>query len=805
MVESVVIKPLKFVFLWRPVLITALILGVVFGFVALLAIFMDFGVGIALGAMGLYFGLVIYTFFDQSAAYGKTSLEVQEDRVLFHTGGLFSDNTINLPFRNVTQLEMKLPFLEYKLFKTGHLKVHAAGSVTSTVEINSIEHAEELYSLLEDRLEDNGFRLYRDQPLIQEKPGFVGVIADTLGGSSTSLSGLFAVAFLAIVLGPAAVTFLFEIGAGAFGAALSFSVFTFIVVAFGITFVDLMQRTYTLFQGMVLYEDGFLTQRRKLIPIANLADTNIVSPMIKRVCGLSDMVVSCQGAAGNISLPSLPNAARFRNRLDELIATTDQPAELEEPNIPQGEGVAPNGQSHREPGPGERAAAQLAPPKIVAAQAPVKQYKLHPMRNALSGLLAVVGGAFVLTLGGVYYMYPGPALAMGLLILVCGSLATLAKTAFAYFTISYTLGNNSVVWVQDVLANRKQVEFTNDKITKIIVTRSPFDRLVNTLTVEFHSIGSLTPVVFRHLPDHEEIFRELHRRFALPAEKPNRIFTPEVSIGAVLANKVIGIAVTFVLAIFLGALVFYATESVYFGLAALVGVSFFPVGSICYDLAHGPKCSLQLYTHHVMAKAGIWIHTYTYVAYHHARNVCSFTYPGQEIGTVIIDAGGAGAKASIEYLPTPYSVHNEVDEILYRHPMKNVRQNDSFETDEIQSWKPVATNGLIGNSITAVIFVVGIPLLPVVLYLTNMYFRLAKCSLQQDRVCQWRGIFFKRFSTVLINRIDQLQTRRGFLNNMLKNGMVEVFTVGSGHAELRLGPHEDFQDLYEAIDGIRKR
>lgn len=806
MSESVVVKPVKYVFVWRPLLIMFVVVGLLCAMASMMAWGLEAGLVMTLAPAAFFVVLMVYTYLDMMAAYQKTSYEIQADRIVHHTGGLFSDNTTNLPFRNVTQVEMKLPYLEFTFFKTGHLAIHAAGSAAGKVDLHSIAVPEEIYEVLLGRLEQNGFELRREALIQREKPGVVGVVADVLGGKGSPLSGVVGLAVGGVVLLPVLLTELTSMGLGVpavFVGAMALMGLPVLLVVVGI---DMLKRTYSLYKGMVRYDDGFLTKRKKIIPIANLADTNIDSPLMKRVFGLADMSISCQGASGDILFPSMPNAAKFRNALDRLIEVTDQPREstLMAGLMTGGvEGAREAGATTEETARalgGQRVEA----PQIVATRAPVREYKMDAMREGIGMIAMTLVLAMLTSVAFSFVSSPG-GVVMALGVGGIGGLVAAIKMAFAYFTITYTLGSNSVVWVQDMITNRKQIEFTNDKITTVNVRRNPVDRMMNTLTVEFHSIGSFQPIVFRHLKDHQNVFLELHRRFGLPAGDGREVFVPRVGVKEVAAKNILTCFFYAPFSLVVALVAWLATESIVVGAVGFVAIWLMAVWRVAYDFLHAPKCRLNLYEHHVMVRSGLLTHRYSYVPYHQAKNVWSQKYPGQDVGTVTVEAGGSSARAKISYLPEPFAVHDRLDAILYERPMRDVHQNSAFETRTLGKWMPVSKNSMVSSTVTLGLMIVTIPVIPVALYLTKLYYEKALCSLQEDRICQWRGIFFQRFSTVMINRIDQIQTRRGLLHNLFKNGQVEVFTVGSGRAELSLGPHENYQEIYEAINSRANR
>lgn len=804
MSEPMVLFPDSRVFVLRPVVITASIL-------LALALFITGGLYTALDDPGLLLALplglsllvILFTAIERRVVFNKTRYEIYPDRIIHKTGGLLSEHTTNLPLRNVTQIDLTLPFLEHFFYKTGHVAVHAAGTSSSQVRFISIRDSQEIYTQLEERLRQNGFSIEREKLIQKERPGIIGVLLD-----GDTAGKFFALLILPLTLVPA----LTDMGMSWLLTGL-ISLFGIIIAMGGLllyavlSFIDRMQRTYTLWDDCIEYEDGFMTRRQKLIPFENLADTNMEQSFVKRLFGMADIIVSCQGASGNIHFPSMPRAQEFRDNLDRLLSTLGRP-----------DPIAADGLLDSDPSADSASAApDLTRPDITPRfrlpvlgdpNRPGKTYRVSPLRFAAPWLTAIpfillflpqllkLTTLFELELP---YLTEGIATA-SLAVITLFIIGIAGQTLFIWLTHTFTMGPRSVAFTMEMVSEKKTTEFTNDKITSIRVYRSVFDKLFGTASIAFYSIGANAPLYFRSIPDYSAFKQELEKNFGLPSQSPQARFLPRPTFASILLTN---LSLIFTMLLLAAALLiipyfFPIPNSLAIGGAVLaLGLALFHV---LHDSLFHSRSSLNFYEHHLMAQTGIINHRYIYVAYHDVKNIAALKYPGQNLGMLSIEAGGAGSRAVIEHIPDPFALQDHLDSILYARPMRDIAQADTFDTTQVALWKPEAKNDLIQNISLAALSVVGIPFIPLIFLYTKAFYRRAEDILQTHRICTIRGLFFRRRDTVLINRIDQIQVRRGAMNSLCKNGGIEVYTVGSGVAEAELGPHSNFQEIYDALN-----
>ena len=827
------LRPNKRVFLWRP-LMQALFFGyslAVAGhlFVPLFWPIINPGLIVWLAGATL---LLILVGVDRVVTYSKTFYDFYDDRLVVRTGSLLSRSTIDLPYRNVTQVVLRLPFLEQRFFGTGHLMIHAAGSSQGMARLRSVDAPEELYDEIAERLRKNGFSLARDRKLQREKPHLVGTFLDTSGVAFGALIALFTFSF---AIGGAVIDLLemenfyelFELVTGSLEAddpddaavalrgALGLAAVGVLAATFGLArlvihFIDLNRRTYTLWDDVVDYEDGFLTETYKFIPVENLADTATVEPFLKRLFGMADVHLSPHGAASGIRFPSMPNAARFRANLDRLIEASSQPLAAEPPSADgQDRGSPDEAGEEREKSVG---GARDRLPEVDAAPISFGPSIVRRLTGAVVGSLKLpvvvligLAIAYVLITGGFTEVeeleLPLEEIPWNWIVLGTVGLAALSasyksiKAVFYCKTTHYRIGRRKVAWERDFIS-RDEFEFTNDKISTVLVERDLLDRLMGSATISFRSIGNNTPLVFEDVARASQKIQELRQRLGIGPrdDDPGELRRPRIS----------GIDFFWE---HLGSLFFYA----FCAAGAVIASQFWPyafyliylfaalaVMMMVRDLLYYPRSRLRLHDKYLHLRQGIIFLEDYFLPYDQVRSVSSTRYPFRSRGCLRVVPGG-GRRLTLRYLPDLQAVHDEIDHRLYHHPMRPVSQAPEFALNELARYRPVARNKIVAVGLVTA----GITLFTVLPSLL-MWIGARRTSIivEGGRIRRLRGIFYRATQTVLFNRVDQILTRQGPTHTIFKNGVVHILTVGSTLPDLALGPLSSYQELYERLEEL---
>jgi membrane protein YdbS with pleckstrin-like domain len=117
----------------------------------------------------------------------------------------------------------------------------------------------------------------------------------------------------------------------------------------------------------------------------------------------------------------------------------------------------------------------------------------------------------------------------------------------------------------------------------------------------------------------------------------------------------------------------------------------------------------------------------------------------------------------------------------------------------IMTSKPAVANSVFPLIIISIIILPLIVLLPITLFFTIWSVKVKSYAVESNRVIAYSGIFFKKKKSVLMNRIDHINSSQGFLNKMFSNGTVSINTTGSSGVEMNIRAIADFKEFYKEI------
>ena len=420
-----------------------------------------------------------------AVAWKKERYEIHDKGLVARGGGLLSDRTNELDFRNVTHVKQRLPFLRYRLFNVGDVIVQSAGSSSAEVVFRSVEDPDTLYEQMRHRLRDNGFSLQATERLHSESPSTLGAVLEVLqisfGAAFVVGGGGGAVVAVLTALGP------MGIALGVLGGA---TLALLVLVWLGLHVLDLKRRTYEVYDDVIEYREGFLSRTNAFIPYENIADAATHQTFIDQALGLWDVRVSCQGSGAEVAFRRLANGPALQAAVRDRVAHAQSSRQAEERKVVQAAAAVEGGAPQRVVRPG------AAP--VAAEDAWTADLKMNTLRATLSG---------------------------GLL------------TAVA---TRYRVGPSSLSSTYSLLG-RRELEFAYDKITGVQVSTGPWDALLGTFSVKIWSIGSATPITLAHVRREDVDLQALLRQCGIPGG-PARLELPAAfSVGNFARAHVVGL------------------------------------------------------------------------------------------------------------------------------------------------------------------------------------------------------------------------------------------------------------------------
>ena len=737
-----------------------------------------------LGLILLGIGVVLvlnvpWIIYSTKVRYEKTNYRFEKTRIVTTIGGPFSDSSTELEIRNVTHVKLVLPWIEHKLFRTGAVHVESAGTGGIEAHLLYLDKPEEVYSNVQDLMKQNGFSLSSEKNLMETRASSTGAIIDVLSGIFTAIIALFWVG--GVVLIPAIIASLWLL-------LLMIPVFGIIAIGFYAYYRNATSKTYTITEDGVYYDEGFLTKRRAVIPVENLSNSQIREPLFKRIFGVSDVIVSCQGSGSQIKFCNLADAKRFDTSISTLIDTDRTPVASEEKPDHRGEVRA--------------AARKRAERRTRAATVETTNYK-PSMRPALIGTALVGGLAIVLSLLAFALTAALGALAtlslfIGavILIVVVGAFGLVANAIMIAVT-TYTIEPNRVKSNVDFF-NRDEQSFSDDRITRITLRRSIMDRIAQTVSVDYWSIGSGARITFRSVDESSGIIRMLEEKYGL-REPTEHLIRSEPRVGTILRAYTYGLVIS-AFALVIAAVVNLFVPYVLTVTTGIVVLIFFAIilsERLAYRDAYFAIDEKMLYETH-----GWFTRTQSFVNVEDIKGVTTTQYPFGTEGSIAFNVAGEGIiktdkgehvipnTVNAPYIPSAFDTSHELSVKLDEF----APPSDAHRTVHLSSSRIAVPIMLIG---------IILPLLPIVLIAAGIAaIRASRTTflIEEHRIVREVRFIYPTRKVIFYDRIDHLNTSQGFFDKAFKTGIVQVTTTGSSRIEMNVGPTRDHLAVHEALD-----
>ncbi len=692
--------------------------------------------------------------------YRKERYELSGDRIVVLRGGLVSDAEIELQLDHVTHVKWIRPWLWHKFFGTGTLQIEAAGSAASEVIFRDMDHSDQVYLHIREVLHDYGFAMSTGTLLHREGPADIGIVAELIAG------GIGAVFGAGLFIGPAIVP-----AVVAFPPILLLApvVLAGLAAGLAIRYLDLKRRTYSVYDGVIEYHEGFLTRNDAFIPVENLSNSETSRGLLDRITDLYQVKVSCQGAGQEIVFRHLENGEQLNGVLEDLINAQSEPAASQTPSAQS----QPRGER-------EQPAAATRDTETTA------EFTMNARRT-----LVPVGLCYLL-LPVLVVLFP---LFFGLIAYTIYELVRVRST-------TYNLNRNAVKEKFEFITAKTR-EFTTDKITGVTFRRSIIDQWFGTCSVKFWSIGSAEEITFRNIAESEELENMvLGKAGIFPRETLYTIQSDFCLRHAVMANLP-GIAVL-VLGTAAGPVLAALVHPALVALSA-VFIGFAAVGYV-YGRYYYPRSKVSLFDNCVAFSRGLLVRQQTLALYPNVKDISTTKYPFVDNGCMRFNVAGEQLRKTqngetripygftIHYVPQILDKDEVFDQLLLGREARSVKAAE-----------PVLIAGKAAGNTLFVIFVVSvilfplIALLPLTVPLALWRIRLVRYIVEPDRVLMRKGVLYRKQTSIIFDRIDHIQTSQNALNKLFNNGNLIINTAGSSRPELVLSNIPDWQQFHQQL------
>ena len=731
----------------------------------------------------IWIGIMVPAVYGAHVAFTKERYQIFGDHLVCHRGGLLSDGRTELDIHNITHVRLRLPWLRYKLFKIGDVRVESAGSAASEITFQSIVGPEAVYEEVQELMRNNGYSLSRGETLHEESPGVMGALTDILQtGVGVVISLVVVLSFMTGILvdlglGDDSLVGTVLMGLAAMAALLSA---VGALAGLAVRYLDLTRRTYTVYDDMVSYTEGFLTRDNAFIPYENIADASTTRTVVDQVLGLYDVKVSCQGSGSEITFRRLSRGEELKASIGVLVANAGKKAREIEARptdaAADSSAEAPDGKA--------RPVTALASRKLVNPD------------DAWTGELKMNVGRALLPILVLFPAFPVWVIATG---------AMFVKATYTTFTI----GPNTMSSAYSFLGSKHQ-EFAYDKVTGVQVSRSPIDGVFNTVGVQIWSIGSPQPLMLPHISNDALDLPALLRQCGIPVDDAaegelKQSFGPKVWVIQNVFSLLFLVFATFgllIAAVFLSPLV----------LVFVPVILLLPLPMAIATAVRVKRQKVTFHSEHLEAQTGIFFRQHIYVRYDNVKKVESTQIPFTDQGRLKVYVAGERIQQQQNGqegagIKIPYSLQGDyiegislkvdaMDALLLGLIQPTEIEGRHVQDDDVLSVsRPSMANELVVLMLVGLFFPplwLGAPLLA-------WQVKVRRYMVETDRVVLRSGILFKSVTSVLFNRIDSLQQNQGALGKAFGNGQVTIFTAGSSAPDLNVANIPDYQDVYAAV------
>jgi uncharacterized membrane protein YdbT with pleckstrin-like domain len=763
-------------------------------------------------AIGVTAVVPLFVLFERIVRYRKTSYELRPDKITVRTGSILSERSVELDIEKITLVEWTSPFILRNLYGCGHIVAQEAGSSEQPAQLNYIQSPKRVYDRIGEFMRDRGFKMSRNKQIQRETPGHLGATVDLVAAQFAIIWGVILalpqLALEALPLLYGGQGGLQELLTGdnglvteAFGADTFFhariglvllgTVVILAVLGWLFTkYLDLLYRTYTLYDDVIDYEDGFLNETRRYIPLEALADTEVSHPLYKRIFGLSDVTLSSRGAENAIKFRSTPNGQSFAESIERFVDRSPTAAQRREQQ--RSEQAISDDLEATTQTPDNQADTANQRRVIDTDQAgALKGLSPAAVRAALRGtwtlpvtllILAVTVLPNMLEAGRLKaeigpYLFTGLVgiFAAGLILSTGAAVVTGMWWMVKAWAMEFSFDDRGAKYTYD-LFSKEERRFAPEQITTVSIYRNPIDWLLGTMTLRFRSIGSNQAIDFWGIPYSFQTIDIVRDRLGIsrvPVSKQSSECRPDYNVLDGILSKgplyLVGLCITVVViatSLWLG----LPTDGALPGGALTVFAGLIFSHQVWTGVYHS-RIDGGFRDNYLEVTGGV-VRTFHHLApFEHIKSVGSCQYPRSNHGRLTCQT--AGFPLAISHLESIQLLHKRLDRALSNC-------TDSAGGEPAESFVAGAGTQALRWSWT-LLFGIGIIVVPYV----YIYYRLADYRLEPNRLTIDEGLYFDYRTTVLVEKVDHIESNRTFPQYLSNTHDIEIYTVGSGTCDLR--------------------
>lgn len=730
--------------------IILLVFFLVLGFIVSLASPVAF-----LGPVILWLLILAFSLYSRKVAYDKLIYTFTENKIIAKGGGIFSDFESELTIKNITNVRKVLPFLQHFFYRTGNIVIDSAGSSGSQITMQALDDPDKVFSKVKKLMHDKGFSMSGEKLLLERSPDSLAVLLQ-VGGLFIIGGFFFFLSFIAPILAVVA-GFIFQ---STFYMVLGFLLLIILLiiylVSFYINYSELKQRVYRVYNDMITYYEGFLTKVEAVVPMENLSDTSLKQTFIDKILDLSDVTVSSQGTGQEIHFKNIKDGRSMSRVIDEAsssfrsLKSTSQKVRKEEKEEKQIERDS--------------------------------DYTANFQMDMKRTLLPLVPLSII--------FFP--------LIFVLVSLAI--KAAITRFMVK------KESFVTEVsLFSTNTIEFSSDKVTGVVYSKGILDRLFDTGTLQFWSIGSGQNLVFSNIKGFD--IQSILAKVGIHPSEVNYSIQSDFGILDYMKSS-IGSVITVAFLLVLAIILVFLLDSI-----LILGLGIIPllIATVAFLISkkRTSYSNIRFHRDYVYYKKGWLKKKHYYVLFDNIKDITTIRYPFSKKGDIIFNVAGetvlADSKGNktvisssfrVPFVPDIREKDELIDQIMHERP-DTVQKK---ETHLILEARPSLLNPLVGLLTVSIIIFPLILLLPITLLLVTIAVKRKRYRIEDFRVLEQKGILRRVQTSIVFSKIDHINTSRGMFNKLFGNGNITINTAGSSRPELIISNIPNYAKFYEEIN-----
>ncbi len=794
--ETIHIKPHKTSFI--------LFNGFVFFFAvaAIIALLIGMFITVALMVAGVCLFGVAISYWLTNIKYKKEKYSITGNKVIYDSGSLFSDNSVELKLDKVSIVYSSLPFIQYKLFKTGNIVLQSAGSAGSEIFLSQIENTAWVYKTIQEAMKRNGFNLNQDELVQEAKPHSLGIIGEVFWMLVWSLIALFYI--------------LASLGSEIDGVSGYFSIISIVYGIFVISyavlkFMDLKRRKYDIYKDTITYKEWFLSKHAAFIPMENVADIENKQSFFSKIFGLHDIIVSCQWESNQVVFKNMTQGEKMIKNIKFL----------KDNIIPREKVVSSNKQVSNDSVVGY----------VDKTETPLNYNKELKMELKMNFLRTTIGLIISAAIAIIWVSLFEPAFIFSILPFVI--IVMVWKVISIIFT-TFIVESSSIEKKFHFLSNN-HTSFSVEKITSVIIQKNLLDTLMNTCSIRFYSIGSQTPITFKNIKQSPTLESDILAKVGINNGKQDEVIqTLEANFNFMdYFKSSIGAGIFFTILMILwatgGIIAASITEFGWIILGSLGWVFgfillLFAIKYIYNVVFYSSQRYIrEIRENHVFSRSGIIFIDRKYSLLRHIKWIKTTKYPLSVNGNISLNIAWEEKVAeqktkkitifsllqwsdavwgivssntfNAKYIQNIFNTHDSVDSILNLAPINN----EVLETAKQDIWNTIL--GLVILFVILSVFTMWFALIPglIIIAITIWMIKVKYYNFEKDRVLFGSGIIYKKRHSILYRKFNFIDKNQGMVNKIFKNGNVWVYTLWSWEKEMWIKDIDNYTAIYDLL------